>query len=225
MFFCDSSGHLGSNSNELSPGYIPKQNIPKWDNSALNVKSIHYSSIKNMDMTQRAFYQASLYEFFNESNDSIIGKLSIAHTQDLVQQQTNAWNQQLTALKENLYQYSSNSNGIFLEFVIPRMGKRTDVVLMINGLIFVVEYKVGATSFARHSKDQVVDYALDLKHFHEGSHHACVVPILISTEAREIDSDYVISDDGLAEIICINTHGLRDVIQNCCNKFSSLSIE
>jgi hypothetical protein len=34
--------------------------------------------------------------------------------------------------------------------------------------------------------DQVVDYALDLKHFHETSHDVPVVPILVATEARAV---------------------------------------
>jgi hypothetical protein len=34
----------------------------------------------------------------------------------------------------------------------------------------VIEYKVDAKNYERHALDQVLDYALDLKNFHEASH-------------------------------------------------------
>ena len=50
------------------------------------------------------------------------------------------------------------------------MGKRVDVVLLIDDVIFVIEYKSGSKSYDQSAKDQALDYALDLKNFHEGSH-------------------------------------------------------
>ena len=43
------------------------------------------------------------------------------------------------------------------------MGKRVDVVLLANGIIFLLEFKVGEISYPAHALEQVVDYALDLK--------------------------------------------------------------
>ena len=63
------------------------------------------------------------------------------------------------------------------------MGKRVDCVILIGGTVFVIEFKVGATHFDGYAVDQVIDYALDLKNFHEESHSRSIVPILISTEA------------------------------------------
>jgi hypothetical protein len=74
---------------------------------------------------------------------------------------------------------------IFLEFNIPRMGRRIDAVLLVGPVVFVIEFKVGDTRFDRAAVDQVWDYALDLKNFHEGSHSVCIAPILVSTEALE----------------------------------------
>jgi len=70
-----------------------------------------------------------------------------------------------------------------MEFVIPRMGRRIDAVLLIGPVLFVVEFKVGDFVFDRAALDQVWDYALDLKNFHEASHSASIVPILIATGA------------------------------------------
>ncbi|WP_243450709.1 DNA/RNA helicase domain-containing protein [Sandarakinorhabdus glacialis] len=72
---------------------------------------------------------------------------------------------------------------IFLEFAIPRMGRRADAIIVAGGLVFVLEYKVGERSFPRHAIEQVHGYALDLKNFHVTSHDKAIVPLLISTEA------------------------------------------
>jgi hypothetical protein len=72
-----------------------------------------------------------------------------------------------------------------LEFNIPRMGSRVDAVLLIGPVVFVVEFKVGEAAFDRAAVDQVWDYSLDLKNFHEASHQVSLVPMLIATEAKE----------------------------------------
>jgi hypothetical protein len=72
---------------------------------------------------------------------------------------------------------------VFMEFAIPRMGRRADAVVVIGPLILVLEYKVGERSFPRHAIEQAHGYALDLKNFHITSHDKAIVPILIATEA------------------------------------------
>lgn len=64
------------------------------------------------------------------------------------------------------------------------MGRRIDVVVLLEACIFVLEFKVGSTVFDSVAVDQVTDYALDLKNFHESSHSPFVAPILISTQAE-----------------------------------------
>jgi hypothetical protein len=78
------------------------------------------------------------------------------------------------------------------------MGKRADVVLLWSGMVFVVEYKVGSRVFEAAALDQVLDYALDLKNFHAGSHHVPIVPILVATEAQESDARLRWSEDLVA---------------------------
>jgi hypothetical protein len=71
----------------------------------------------------------------------------------------------------------------FMEFAIPRMGRRADAVIVAGPLILVLEYKVGERTFARHAIEQVHGYALDLKNFHVTSHDKTIVPILIASKA------------------------------------------
>lgn len=70
-----------------------------------------------------------------------------------------------------------------MEFLIPRMGRRADLIVIVAGIIFVAEYKLGARQFDRSSLDQVYGYGLDLKHFHETSHAVPIVPILVASHA------------------------------------------
>ena len=62
------------------------------------------------------------------------------------------------------------------------MGKRADVVLISENIVFVLEFQAGATAHTSAAFDQVEDYALDLKNFHEGSHSVPIVPLVVSTE-------------------------------------------
>jgi hypothetical protein len=66
------------------------------------------------------------------------------------------------------------------------MGKRADALLVMGGIIFVVEFKIGAREHSASALDQVEDYSLDLKNFHEGTHRLPVVPILISSAAPSL---------------------------------------
>jgi hypothetical protein len=56
--------------------------------------------------------------------------------------------------------------------------------LVIEGIILVLEFKVGATTFDRSAIEQAHDYALDLKNFHRGSHNLPIVPIVVATRAK-----------------------------------------
>jgi hypothetical protein len=83
---------------------------------------------------------------------------------------------------------------LFLEFSIPRMGRRIDAVLIIGAVVFAVEFKVGETAFDRAAMNQVWDYALDLKNFHEASRNVPIVPILVATEATAVEPTVLSAD-------------------------------
>jgi hypothetical protein len=107
--------------------------------------------------------------------------LASEHHHSLEESQRWAWEQQIPILKGALDH--AQAGYIFLEFYIPRMGKRADALLIVSGLVCVIEFKAGAVDHASSAFDQVVDYALDLKNIHEGSHTVPVIPLLVSTNA------------------------------------------
>jgi hypothetical protein len=129
----------------------------------------------------RYYYSNTISNFLLESKEEIIGKLSISNEFDSDKSQIDAWKTQIDILKDTLVQQGGQ---IFFEFSIPRMGRRIDVVLIIENVIFVLEFKVGGEIFLSSALDQVWDYALDLKNFHQPSHKNLIAPILIPTEAR-----------------------------------------
>lgn len=130
---------------------------------------------------ERAYYSDTIGAFLSADPNAIQGHLS-GHSEGAVEiSQINAWDEQIKILKSTLVGYQGK---IYFEFSIPRMGRRIDVVLVIGAVVFVLEFKVGSSSFESYAIDQVWDYALDLKNFHETSHHCAVAPVLVSTEAE-----------------------------------------
>ncbi|MBU1308683.1 MAG: DUF2075 domain-containing protein, partial [Gammaproteobacteria bacterium] len=63
-------------------------------------------------------------------------------------------------------------------------------------------FKVGATVYSYADRAQTSGYALDLKHFHSGSHDRYIVPMLISTKANEPEIPIEFNHEGVANVIC-----------------------
>jgi hypothetical protein len=137
---------------------------------------------------QRSYFASTIEKFMMMPETEILGQLVSANQFALEQTQRDAWIEQIGILKTILSPYTG---GIYFEYAIPRMGKRIDVVLVIESVIFVLEFKTGEKEFPAYAIEQVWDYALDLKNFHETSHSATIAPVLIATKAKT--NDVVIS--------------------------------
>ena len=96
-------------------------------------------------------------------------------------------------MKDILSAYSNTHGIIVFEYDIPRLGKRIDVVLLLNGIVFCLEFKVGESRILETDIDQVLDYALDLKNFHRFSQDKLNVPILIATNHRDASTEIKMS--------------------------------
>jgi DUF2075 family protein len=129
---------------------------------------------------RRAYYASSIESFLSSSRDDVLGQMARHSSFDITQTQRDAWLAQIDVLQAAL---PGLQGRIYFEYSIPRMGRRIDAVLIVGPIIFVLEFKVGETTYPLHAIEQVWDYALDLKNFHEGSHAHYICPILIATEA------------------------------------------
>ncbi|MBY0308792.1 MAG: DUF2075 domain-containing protein, partial [Phycisphaerales bacterium] len=79
-------------------------------------------------------------------------------------------------------------------------------------VVFVIEFTVGASRFERAAIDQVEDYALDLKNFHESSHSVIVAPLLVATAASAPPVRVAAAEDGVLRPLRGNTRSLADVL-------------
>ncbi|MCI0498234.1 MAG: DUF2075 domain-containing protein [Planctomycetales bacterium] len=135
-------------------------------------------------MLSRACYSNHILAFLSDSLESILGSITAKYPQSTLEDlQRNAWIEQIRILKQQLSDFKNGH--IFFEYSIPRMGKRVDNILLLDGIVFVLEFKIGEKHYPLYALDQVLDYALDLKNFHEQSHTKKIVPILISTHAPD----------------------------------------
>ena len=161
-------------------------------------------------VSSRAWYGASIAEFLQTQPDTIVGQLVRNGNFALLPTQKDAWLVQIGILQDRLVGLKGS---LFLEFNIPRMGRRIDAVLLVGPVVFVIEFKVGASEFERAAVDQVWDYALDLKNFHEASHSVSIIPILVATGAMaSAQSKLYADDDKVYRPILVHPGGFREVV-------------
>jgi len=140
----------------------------------------------------RHYYSDSIPDFLQKSLEEILGRLTQASEFAVEPSQRDAWLEEIRILHGVLDRFEGE---VYFEYSIPRMGRRIDVLAIIGAVLFVLEFKVGANDFESYAIDQVWDYALDLKNFHEPSHDLFVAPILIATRAKTPESELLITQD------------------------------
>lgn len=166
-------------------------------------------------MIHRFFYKSSITNFLKTPVDTIFGQMSRADEMDTAATQKYAWEQEIEIMKESLKPYHGEDAWILFEYTIPRLGKRVDVVVLLRERVFVIEFKAGESEFLHNDVDQVLDYALDLKNFHQGSIDRLIVPILVATDSKQYSTTCQLShyDDGVYEPLLTNATNLGNIIQ------------
>ncbi len=164
----------------------------------------------------RAFYAATVAEFCSSAPSLILDRLKARASDNGFPPQDSqiaAWDLEVSCLQEVLVSWAGS---VYFEYTIPRMGRRIDVVALIGPVIFVLEFKAGEGRFDQSAIDQVWDYALDLKNFHEGSHRPNIAPILVAENASVPRSPDTLkrSEDCLFSPLRTNPKGLRGVMED-----------
>lgn len=136
-------------------------------------------------MPNRCLYIAAFKEFLGQEPLAVLGALHNNYHGDALTTTDEAWMGEITIMQKVLEPWVEEDAQIVFEYEIPRLGKRIDVVLLLRGLIFCLEFKVGKKEEFQAGIEQVMDYALDLKNFHLFSHDRKIVPILIPTKYKE----------------------------------------
>jgi len=172
---------------------------------------------------KRAYHQCTAAELECADPLAILGALAENLPFAVEPAQRQAWNFQISHLQAMAAELSGSH--FFFEFMIPRMGRRADVILLYRGLIFVVEYKVGERNFGRAAIDQALGYAIDLKNFHETSHDARIVPILVATDAADTLSSADWGTDNVMSPLLTNADSLLSKIQHVADRFGHTELD
>ena len=169
----------------------------------------------------RFLYNDSITEFLNKDVDSIMGSMVNNSHGNLLTTTRESWESEITIMKNTLNLIDNYGGQIVFEYDIPRLGKRIDVVLLIKGIVFCLEFKVGENIVLEENVDQVLDYALDLRNFHKFSQKKIIVPILVPTNYKSKTTDIRISayDDRIINPIICGENSLSEIINNVLIKY------
>lgn len=165
--------------------------------------------------SNRCLFHSGFKEFIEADRFSILGRIHDAFHGQALTTTDEAWLGEIQLLQQALSPWKNEEAEIIFEYDIPRLGKRIDVVLLLRGLIFCLEFKVGQKDALQSDVEQVMDYALDLKNFHRYSHDHIIVPILIPTNHKSTSSTFTpsIYNDFIFNPLITGATGLQDLIQ------------
>lgn len=174
-----------------------------------------------MKRSPRCLYHDQIDNFLIKDKEAIFGELCEQYHGDALTTTRDAWIDEITILKRELSLLGSITGQVIFEYDIPRLGKRIDVVLLIKGIIFCLEFKVGEKAIKEMDLDQVLDYALDLKYFHEYSKDNVVVPILIPTKYKSKSSviQTSIYEDSVVNPLIAGEYGINWLIKQVLEEY------
>ncbi|MCB9931903.1 MAG: DUF2075 domain-containing protein [Planctomycetes bacterium] len=179
------------------------------------------STDQSLLAVSRAWYDASIDTFLTDAPDAILGRLTRYAAYSVEVDQREAWVAQIADLQAAL---TGTDGHVFLEFNIPRMGKRIDAVVLAGAVVFVIEFKT--TRDDRAAREQVWDYALDLKNFHEGSHAAALVPILVAPGApAQAPHQPKPDSDGVFVPLHVNPSSLGSVLRKIITAVAGAALD
>jgi len=174
-----------------------------------------------MSKSPRCLYDSRIDTFIEIEKETIFGSLCNKYHGDALTTTREAWIGEIEILQRELCSWKNTDGRIVFEYDIPRLGKRVDVVLLLRGIVFCLEFKVGETSILETDVDQVLDYALDLKNFHKFSRDRVIVPILIATKYKKASSliQSSVYDDRVVNPLVTGEDGIAVLITEVLRSF------
>lgn len=168
----------------------------------------------------RCLYNSSFADFLGSDDNYIFGTLCDNYHGEALTTTREAWKAEISILKQVVVGLATSDGRIIFEYDIPRLGKRIDAVILLRGIVFCLEFKVGETHILEADVDQVLDYALDLKNFHKFSEDRIIVPILIATNYSTASTDIRMSvyDDRVVNPLVTGKDGIAKLITAVIDK-------
>ncbi len=186
--------------------------------STLNLKISVMVTYNNAIDTQYNSY--TIDEFLSIGREKFLSDLTNKyfghdHSQ-LDGTQKNAWIKEYNDLISCL---QGKKGRIIFEYNIPSLSKTIDVVLLLEGKIFVLEYKTGDSKETKSAIRQVEQYSLLLKYCHSTSNDNWIIPILIATGEEAQENTYFgTEEDMVYNTLTANSKTLPEIIDNVCRE-------
>lgn len=164
---------------------------------------------------ERFYYSDKIEAFCTKEPATILGELAGKAAHDINRKTTNSWNEEIEVVKNAVAGYAGRGS-VFFEYNIPRMGKRVDVILTIDNVVLVLEFKTFEQKSSYEAIIQVWDYALDLKNFHEGSLNRPIIPILVASNEKNKNLQLTLEsyEDNVYRPLVCNDTKLNECINN-----------
>ena len=162
---------------------------------------------------KRYYYSDTITDFLSLSNNEILAELTMEAQHDINDETKRSWLEEIDSLKEVLPEYRGRGS-VYFEYNIPRMGSRADVVLLIDGIVLVLEYKTLKQKATHAAILQVWDYALDLKNFHDATRSLCVIPIVVAPSGSNSSCNFELLPykDYVYTPLCSNQKRLKECL-------------
>ena len=169
----------------------------------------------------RCLIVSHINSFLTKDIEALFGTLCDNYHGDALTTTREAWMGEIEILKDALIPWMDTDGQIIFEYDIPRLGKRIDVVLLLQGIIFCLEFKVGESMIIEKDVDQVLDYALDLKNFHKFSQDRIIVPILVATKYSSTSTviQSSIYDDRVVNPLVTGASGITKLITDVLSAY------
>ena len=89
-----------------------------------------------MSDSPRCLYSSDIKSFLTANRNEVLGILCDGYHGFLQTTQSDAWASEIDILQKALLPWNESDGKIIFEYDIPRLGKRIDVVVLLNGIIF-----------------------------------------------------------------------------------------
>ena len=164
---------------------------------------------------KRYYYSDTISDFIQKEEKAIVGELALAYSHDINEETKRSWLDEIRVTRSVLGKYRDRGS-VYFEYNIPRMGRRADVIVLIDDIVFVLEFKTAESKFTRDAYIQVWDYALDLKNFQEGSRCRKMIPILVAPSEKDKHCVMDLShfEDLVYKPMQVNRKQLQNAIDN-----------
>ena len=104
----------------------------------------------------RCLYNSTIREFLQLSPEALLGRFVNNYHGAALTTTNEAWANEIHIMQEVLQPWMDEDGQVIFEYDIPRLGKRIDVVLLLRGLIFCLEFKVGERDMLQSNIEQVL---------------------------------------------------------------------